>query len=467
MAAGWNDGGGRMTVEQIRNRPSLAPPTTPFRQWGGLYLLMVLGLLAFLDRGILALLVQSIKADMHLTDFQLGLLQGIAFALFYTICGLPLGWLVDRWSRRGLIGLSVVIWSIAAASCGLIQNFWQFLLGRFSVGFGEAGLAPASYSLISDLFPRHKITTALTIYAFGASIGPALAVAIGGMMLGAAKHGVMTLPLLGALPAWRAVLILTGLPGLLLAPLVLLVPDRRRRPSTAKHRPRGELLAFLKARAVFFTCHFLGFGSIALIAYGEGAWTPAYLMRIHGWSPTQVGLTVAVAKLVPALVGSFVGAVIVDRMFVRGRMAAHFEYYILGALVITVAGVCAFVTRNVYVTIGLLSVCYLFMPMAGFASAAQQLVTPPHLRGQVAAVYLFVISIMGLGFGPPIVATFTDFVFHDEHKLGLSIAAMIGIFGPFAALCFAVGRRSMREAVDQAAPYSTDAALPDEAPARA
>lgn len=445
----------RIVLAADTQRAELPPCLSPARCWTGLMILMLLSIFAYLDRGILALLVEPMKADLHLSDVQLGLLQGIAFALFYVFCGLPMGWLADRYSRRGIIGISVGIWSLAATGCGLARNFSEMLIGRFAVGAGEAGLAPSAYSLISDLFPRKRLTMAMTVYAFGAAIGPVAALLCGGVLLHSAEGGKMTLFLLGEMPAWRAVLILTGAPGLVLAPLVFLVPERRmRRPSTPSRSQEG-VLAFLAQRKAFFACHFIGYGSVALIAYAIGAWTPAYLMRVHGWNPAQAGSAMALVHGLPAIAASFVGALIVDRMFAVGRSAAHFEYYVVGAAIVSLAGGFAYLTTNVHLGLVLIGITYIFLPVAGFASAAVQLVTPPQFRGQVSALYIVFIGLMGAGLGPLSVGLFTEYVFQDEQKLGLGIAATIAVFGPIALLCFLLGIRHMRVAI---------AACPEDSP---
>lgn len=424
---------------------------TSAASWIGLAVLVLLGLLAWLDRGILSLMVDPVRRDLGVTEFQFGLLHGLGFALFYAVCGLPLGWVADKRSRRGLIYASATIWSIAAAACGLTQNFWQMLFARFAVGFGEAGLVPASFSLVGDMFSRNRQTLALTIYSFSSAIGPAAATMIGGLLLGSG-NGTMTLPLLGETPDWRGALIVTGLPGLLLAPLVFIITDRRRR-ATLRQAGGAEgigLLEFLRMKTRFIACHFTGFGVLTMIAYGSAAWTPAFLMRVHGWTPTQVGLMLPLFSNLPAILASLAGAFFVDRAVARGRWTVHFDYYAVGAILIGLGGVLAFCGLGIWATAAGLSLAFAFLAAGGIAQSALQLATPPHLRGRVSALFLFATTLIGAGFGPPIVAAFTQFVYHDDMKVGLAIATTYALFAPVSVIAFLAGRSALRVAISPA-----------------
>ena len=431
--------------------------------WPAVVVMLALVTLSFLDRQIIALMVDPIRADLGISDFQISLLQGFAFGLFYTIFGLPLGWLVDRVSRRWIIYAGVTVWSLAASACGLASSWVQLFLARLGVGAGEAALSPAAYSMIADMFPPRRLAIALAVFSTGATIGTALAVALGGWIItaiGNVDH--VALPLIGDVRPWQTVFIITGAPGVLLAlaAFTLKEPTRKSRMSTPDGSAvsRAGLLAFLGARQRLFTCHFLGFGCVSMMGYAIGSWMPTYLIRHFGWPPVDVGGAIAVVLLAGAIPGGLFSGWMVDRMVAGGRTDAHFRYYGIAVFVLMAAGVGAFFTDNVWVFLALMWVAQLITPFSGVAAAALQQVTPGHLRGQVSALYLFVFNLLGLGLGATIVAAFTDFVFRDPQAVGYSIASTVALLAPLSALLFLLGRTPLREAVEAAKMWTEELA---------
>ncbi|MBB6425788.1 MFS transporter [Sphingopyxis sp. JAI128] len=438
--------------------PRAAPATreeypSPLVAWSAVAVLFILGAVAFLDRQIISLMVDDIRSDLAISDFQISLLQGFSFALCYAVMGLPLGWLVDRFPRRQIIFVGVIAWAIAAAACGLARNFWQLLFARFGVGLGEAALAPAAYSMMSDLFPRERLTTAMSVFAIGSIFGQAIAFAIGGLVIGMAlsAEGNLSLPLIGDVRPWQFVFIVTGLPGVAFALLVFLFPEPARRGLRGTGKAGfGEAFRFIAERGRFFTCHFLGYGAIAAIAYGTIAWVPAHLMRGFGWSVTQTGFTMAALTAIAGSSGLLGMGMFVDSQMARGVRDAHFRFAVWLSLIIAVCGAIGFAASSVALFFLFYTVFKLLVPIGGMASASVQIVTPNELRGTVSAIYLFVVTLLGAGTGPTVVATFTELVFQDSAKVGLAMALTCVILGLFAAACFALGRRQMREAVEMA-----------------
>jgi MFS family permease len=197
-------------------------PSPAHARWAVVVLLM-LSALSYLDRQVLFLMVDRVKADLRLDDFKISLLQGFAFALFYGVFGLPFGWAVDRFSRRWIIFAGITIWAVAASACGLAHTFSQLLFARFLVGVGEAALSPAAFSLLSDTFPKHRLTMAIAVFAAGTNIGSGLAFAIGGIVVGLLPEHGATVPLVGHLANWQLVFLLTGLPCLAVGWLIFTV----------------------------------------------------------------------------------------------------------------------------------------------------------------------------------------------------------------------------------------------------
>ncbi|MDO7842301.1 MFS transporter [Sphingomonas immobilis] len=417
--------------------------------WTAVGVLLLLYALAFIDRQIIALMVAPIRADLGISDFQIGLLQGFAFALLYALFGLPLGLAVDRLSRRRVIFVGVFVWALAATACGLARTYPELLAARVLVGAGEAALAPAAYSILSDLFPKKRLTLALGVFAIGAQLGASSSLAIGGLIIEAAKDGV-TLPLLGHVTAWRFAFIVTGAPGILLAFLVFLIPEPARRGAGAVRGTWRELFAFLHAHGRFFACHFLGFACIMAMAYSRLAWLPAYFTRHFGWPIGQTGIVLAVFTFVTGALALPITGAIVDRWYARGVLDAHMRFYVWGGIAATVTGAGCFLMPNPTLFFALSTIAMIPMGMVAIAAGAIQIVTPPTLRGRMSAIYLLFVALFALTVGPGIVGLFTDLMFKDDALIHLSLAVSVLALGPVATIAFVLGLAPMRRAVEAA-----------------
>lgn len=205
-------------------------PVSTARAWSALAVLMLAYTVSFVDRTILSLLIPPIQRDLGISDTQVSLLAGFAFAIFYTLMGIPLGRIADRYNRRNLIAVGITVWCLMTAACGLARTYWELFLARVGVGIGEAALSPAAYSMISDLFPRDQLGRAIAIYSIGLPIGSGVALLIGALVVGmVANVPPITLPLVGTLYAWQLTFLLVGLPGLIVALLVLALREPQRR----------------------------------------------------------------------------------------------------------------------------------------------------------------------------------------------------------------------------------------------
>ncbi len=403
--------------------------------WYVVGVLMLCYALSFIDRLVLSLLVQPIKRDLEISDTQFGLLQGVAFALFYTFVGLYMGKLADTRNRRRLIAAGVATWSFMTALCGLAGNFLQLFAARAGVAVGEAALSPAAYSIIGDYFPATKRGRAMSVYTVGIFLGSGLAFVLGGTLI-AMIPDPLTLPLVGELRSWQAVFIAIGLPGALFALLVLSIrePARGRysKKTAAQNRAAaagtdtllGSLAYFAKSWP-FYSTHFLGFSMITGVGYAFHAWVPAYFIRVLEWEASQVGLVYGTISLVCAPAGVLSGGWIGDHLLRRGRGDAHMRTPVFGALLLFFPAALATTafSPGVMTTLALLGALQFFASFhAGLAVASLHEVTPINLRARATALYLFVINIVGLGLGPLLVAIITDYVFGDEAAVGQSLA---------------------------------------------
>lgn len=297
--------------------PSTAYPSAS-RATATLAVLMLAYIVSFLDRQMLALMVDPIRADLGISDFQISLLQGLAFALFFAIMGIPLGRLSDRVTRTWLIAAGVVWWSVMTALCGLADGFTALFLFRMGVGLGEAALAPAAYSILGDSFPPHRLVRATSLFGQSATIGAGVSLLAGGQLVdgiarsGAAPYG---------LASWQLTFVVVGLPGLLVAALVLVIREPMRQNRAASHAAFGATVRDLwAARSVLAPLYVSG-TLLAIVNFGGIAWLPTHLIRRFGLSPGEVGLLLAPIHLVGSLIGAVVGAGLTEWMIRRGQPA--------------------------------------------------------------------------------------------------------------------------------------------------
>lgn len=420
--------------------------------WRALPILILLYAFALLDRQILILMVGPIKRDLQISDFHVGLLQGLAFAIFYSLASLPIGWLVDKYPRRPIIFLGVTAWGLAASACGLAQNFIQLFTARIAVGIGEAALSPAAYSMVADLFRPARLAFVMSLLMIGSCLGSGLAVGLGGAIVGYAESGATHhLPIIGQLTAWQFVFVVTGLPGLLLGALIYLIREPVRRDIASKHAPTlRDTLQFIRSQRRFFVCHFAGFGLLSVVGCGFLNWLPTYMIRAFGWSIGQVSVPLAILLGVVSTAGTLATGYVIDRLYSAGRTDAHLRVFAAIAIALSVLGVLAFQVSQPGLFLLIITPMMAVLIIAAGAGAALQIVTPNEMRGQIGAMFLLVMNGIGLGLGPTVVGAITDFLFHDEARLGSSIALLFGIGGPAAAILLMLGTKPMRDAVASA-----------------
>ena len=271
--------------------------------WYTVGVLTLAYLFSYIDRQILSLMVGPIKRDLGLTDTQFSLLHGLAFAIFYTLLGIPIARLADNRNRRTLIAIGVALWSLATAAGGLARNFGQLFAARVAVGVGEAALSPAAYSMLADRFPGDRLGKAIGIYSSGVFIGIGLSFIIGGVLVaGLEAAGGLTVPLLGTLKSWQATFIIVGLPGLLVAALVLTLKEPERRSLAGNSAPERldnrQILNWLSAHKRLYLTHFAGFAMMTLLFNAIMAWAPELFIRIHDVERGVIGIRLGILAAV-------------------------------------------------------------------------------------------------------------------------------------------------------------------------
>lgn len=429
------------------NSDSVGDYPTPPMAWLTVAILFLLYILSLTDRNIMALMVGPIKRDLGLSDLQISLLQGPAFAVLFCLCAIPLGMALDRYSRRVVLYLSVTLWSIAAASCGLAGSFAALAVARAGVGAGESGFGTGSYSIVGDSFPPHRVSLAMSVFIMGGVMGAGIVFLLGGPIVAAAmKAGPAIWPIFGLLQPWQQVFIMTGAPGILLALLVFVFREPPRRKSASASAGYGEAWAFLRLHKPLYVATFVGFGLAYAVTIGFQLWTPAYLSRIHGWQPGQIGPVIGIAQIAAAAMIPVHGW-IVDRLYRRGRRDAHLFWCMMTVAAAAPFGIAAFLVTSPWATVA----CYwcfmaLILSTSSMGPATVQVVTPQHLRGRVSALYVLVSGLIAMAGGPAFIGIVTTLVMGDEMKVGYSLIASVVCVALPAVILFALGRASMRRA---------------------
>jgi MFS family permease len=421
----------------VKTEMSFAPQTedeTPYpkpaRAWYVLGLLTLAYVLSMMDRTILNLLVGPIRLDLHITDTQMSLLMGFSFAVFYTFFGIILGRIADTRSRRQLIASGIATWSLFSAACGLAKNFGQMLVLRMGVGVGEAALSPSAYSLLTDYFPPQWRATAMSIYGMGIFIGIGVASVLGGFLTGWANgHAGWVIPLFGAIRSWQIVFLTVGLPGLLLALLMYTFaePIRRGGCTQAQGVPFRDVLAYIKANRKTYLCHHLGMAFLAFAGYGSIYWVPTFFMRHYHWTAAEAGKAYGIVTAIAGCLGIVSGGWLADRLATRGHADAYLRVAMVAVVALVPLGSVYLLVSDSHLAVFLLALSIFLNSVPwGVAPAALMQVTPSQMRGQISAVYIFTVTLIGLGGGPTAVALLTDRVFHNDNMVGSSLL-VVGI----------------------------------------
>ncbi len=429
----------------------------PASAWYMVAVLMVAYTLSFIDRYVIALMVEPLKQDLALSDTQIGLLSGFAFAIFYTIMGIPIARLADRYSRRWIISIGVFVWSLMTAASGLARSYWQLLAARIGVGVGEAALSPAAFSMIADSFPPARLGRALGVYSAGVYFGTGMAFIIGAAVIEMVSSApAISLPIVGTVRPWQLTFFVVGVPGLLLAVWTwsLREPPRRgrQRDTLAAAPTLTDLYAQLRAGGRAYAGHFVGYSLLALVFNAVVIWAPSFLGRTYGLTASEAGYALGLVILTFGSAGIVSGGWLADRLEARGYSDATLRVGIICGIGLTPWAVLAPLMPSAALAIALYAPLFFFASLGfGAAAAALQLITPNNLRAQVSAIYLFLINLIGIGGGPLLTAAITDFVFADETAVRYSIAIVAGLSGPLAAVALWWGLGAFRRSRAQLA----------------
>ncbi len=426
-------------------KTNLSPWPNEIYSWYVVCVLCICGMVAFIDRQIINLLVEDIKADLQVSDTQISLLQGLAFALFYALAAVPLGRLADTSNRRRIIGLGIAVWTIAAASCGLAKSFLQLFIARTFVGVGEATLTPSGFSMLADLFKPHRLSLPLSVFTSSSFFGSGLALLVGGYLisqLGAMNE--VSFPLLGIMHIWEAAFILGALPGVIVAILFFLTvrePVRRTSPLVLGNSQQvsqidleqpslSEVFNFMRAHSGIFMAVFGGVSLLAAVQFCLGAWVPAHFIRNYGWSAPEIGYAYGLIFLFCGTGGVITGGWFADILQSWGYRDGHLRVTLISALTALPFVVFFPLMDTGNAAIILLAPTVFLGTMAfGAGPALIPVICPPRMRGLLVSIYLLIANIVGQAGGPLIVALFTDHVFGSPELVRYSL-----VFAPAGLL---------------------------------
>ncbi|NBC35357.1 MFS transporter [Novosphingobium sp. FSY-8] len=399
------------------------------RAWAAVAVLCLAQVVAYVDRGILALVIDPVRADLGIGDVQIAVLQGFAFAVFYVSVGLPLGHLADRVNRRMLLAAGIVVWSAATIGCGLSRGFGDMFVGRLFIGVGEAVLGPCAVGIIAEMFLPERRGRPMALYVLGSMVAYGVGSTLCGMILQAVPAGFFAgWPVVDGLAAWRVAFVVLGACGLPVALLLWLVGDGSRSATLkAQAAPTGPIWPALAARAGVLVPLYLSAALFALGAAAITGWSAAMLTRQMGIAATAVGKELGLFQIAWALIGAGLAALIVDRVAARYGTAGK----------VTLAGIVALATLPsalAYAMPGPLGAMVLAAQVMGASAlygttmlSVISEIVPAQSRGLAVAFYAFVMTMIGGSLGPLAVAGLTARVFSGPAATGQSIATVAAL----------------------------------------
>ena len=393
--------------------------------WTVVAILIATAVLSYTDRQVLSLLVDPIRGDLGISDTQISLLLGTAFAVIYGTAGIPLGYLADRTSRRNLIFAGVVVWSLGTIGCGVSHNFTEIFASRIVVGLGEAALSPAAISMISDYFPPSRRGTAVGLFLAGIAIGIGAAILIGGGLLHAIKLGALASTPLADLAPWRNVLLVIGGPGLLWALVILLIREPSRRTTETAQAAGGVADGARPTPWARVVPIYLVLAAASFVDNAMGAWAPTLLIRNFGKDPAQLGVQLGILLTVGFGGGVFLGGLLGDRAGASGGWRGKLLVCVIAGLLIL--PVCLMMNSSQYGTV--LAGVPLYFGLSGIVTAvgfsAILDAVSNRSRGLAMSVSFFLNVALGGGLGPTAVAVAAEHVFGAQQGLGPPLALTV------------------------------------------
>ncbi|MDG2273687.1 MAG: MFS transporter [Halioglobus sp.] len=426
--------------------------------WWALALLTATYTFSFVDRQIVNLLVDPIRADLGLSDSQISFLQGLAFALPYVLLSIPVGRIVDRANRIRVLIIGILIWTVSCMMCGTAKSFWQLGIARMGIGGGEASVTPASWSLLADYFPPEKRALPISIFLMGPYLGAGLSLLLGAEVISwASGLGQIELPIVGVIAPWQLTFMLVALPGVVIALLLPLLkePVRQERLGSEDEAMTWKKVGqYVWPRRQLFGAYLLGSPFLVLVLYALQAWIPSLLVRVHEIDIVQAGRYYGAIALVAGSAGVLSGPIFARWLSSRVNadraplIVIFISILVLIPFVIATGLATSLTAALIFIS---LASYWVTFPLALFATGLQN-ASPNELRGLMAGCYVLATNLIGLALGPSSVALVSDYVFQSDTAVGKSLALIAAIFLPLAALLVWRGIRTMKKIEAQEAP---------------
>jgi MFS family permease len=433
-----------LETENLQSWPSAR------RGWYATLVLLLAYTFSFIDRQVLNLLVEPIRADLQISDTQVSVLQGFAFVVTYILMSVPIGRLVDRFNRVLIMVGGVLFWSFATIACGLSNSYSQLMLARMGVGTGEAALTPAAWSVLADYFHPDKLSLPISVYLMGPYIGTGIALIAGAEVLDWTQNvESLSLPLIGEVSQWQFTFIAVGLPGLLITALVGTIrePQRKGRVTSSLEVPTLSTVwqYMLQHRNIYLALH-LGVPAIVVMLYGLQAWVPTTLVRVFEWDLAHAGRVYGVIALIAGSSGVLTGPFVSRYFERRGAIEAPMRLAMFSSLAAATFIVGLAMQSNVNAALACIAAASFFVtfPLA-LVSTMIQKVTPNEMRGVVTGLYVVTGSVIGLTLGATLVALSTDYIFRDTNAVAKSLGLVALFAGPVAAILFGRGCSAYRQ----------------------
>ena len=430
------------------------------RAWYLVGILMVAHVISFIDRQVITLLIEPIRRDLQISDTEISLLMGFAFAIFYVAMAVPIARLSDSRSRKLIIVIGMTSWSVATAFCGLAKNYTQLFFARVGVGVGEATLTPAAYSMIADSFPEHKLGRALALYSIGIPVGAGLAGVFGGWAVQAiSRAGTVNLPFVGMLHPWQLTFIAVAIPGLFLVSLMSLTirePVRRNIKSQMDGQPVPfrSVLTFMWLNKQLFGSIFLGYAFAGTAFYGFLAWIPEFIRRTHDWDIGAAGMVFGAIYAVFGTAGTLTGGWVCDWMTRKGYADAAIRACTIYFAIATPFMILTPLMPTMIWVIPMMAVMAFTMSLQqAMTPVAIQLITPNEMRAQATSIFFVASVFPGIAFGATSVAVLTDLIFKDDYSIRYSLTVVGGVMMTMATIALGFGIKGYKESLERSAEW--------------
>jgi MFS family permease len=434
------------------------PQPWPSRRsaYTSLFVMTVVVMFTVIDRQILALMIEPIKADFHITDTQAAFLIGAAFSITYGIAGIPIARIADTRNRRNLVAASIAFWSLCTMGCGIAQNYAGLVAARLGIGIGESGYGPASWSIATDNFPREKVAFATSTYGIGAMVGIGLASFMGGAVL-AFVDGMppVALPFGGVIRPWQWAFFVVGLPGLLWTLMVLTTREPPRRGAVIGHKaksvPVRDVARWIRDDGRSYLAVIGGACMKQLVASGPSIWGATFYYREFGWSLAQAGMASGIVTLIVSPPAMILGGKLSEHWTRNGRPDANLRIMIMGLMLSVPLLVLYPLMPNPYLALAGQALAG-FVGTLGFGPgiASFQVITPNRMRAQVSSLSQFSTNVIAFAISPIIVAVFTDYVFRDPQALKYSMSLSALIMGTLALIVTIQGLKPYARSYERA-----------------